>query len=446
MKQLLITIAALVLVGCGTTQQSAPAPEAKPVEPVAEVPAQPPSPVESQPAEPVAEDTQPEPPTAKAPDISIHDAAAVGNIEAVKEHLAAGTDINVKGELRTAGGRSFNQSGAEVSRGITPIQVAAEVGHTAIVELLLSKSADVNLKSDGTGWSALRYAVADYPGKTKAHQKKIVEQLIEKGADVNAEIRGVTLLDSVNKGGEIATLLRKHGGKTGEELIIQVAIIRGNFAAVKQHLATGVDVNTKNEQGRGWYLIHYAALDGHKEIVELLIAEGANVNAKANNGKTSLHNAAYRGHKEIAELLIANGADVNGKDFANKTPLDTSTHYEKPEITTLLREHGGKSGAEFSIHLAAELGNAEAVKQHLDAGVNVNAKDTAGGTPLFHAAYRGHKEIGELLIGKGADVNAMADNGVTPLDLAIKYNHPETADLLRKHGGKTGEELKAEGK
>ena len=152
------------------------------------------------------------------------------------------------------------------------------------------------------------------------------------------------------------------------------------------------------------------------------------------------------GHKGIAELLIANGADVNGKDFANKTPLDTSTHYEKPEITTLLREHGGKSGAEFSIHLAAELGNAEAVKQHLDAGVNVNAKDTAGGTPLFYAAYRGHKEIAELLIGKGADVNVMADNGVTPLDLAIKYNHPEIADLLRKHGGKTGEELKAEGK
>ena len=73
MKQLLITIAAVVLVGCGESQQSTPAPETKPVEPVAEVPAQPPSPVKSQPAEPVAE--------AEASDISIHQAVATGDIE-----------------------------------------------------------------------------------------------------------------------------------------------------------------------------------------------------------------------------------------------------------------------------------------------------------------------------------------------------------------------------
>ena len=56
----------------------------------------------------------------------------------------------------------------------------------------------------------------------------------------------------------------------------------------------------------------------------------------------------------------------------------------------------------------------------------------------------GHKEIIELLIAAGADVNAKTKRGETPLDWAKKY--PETADLLRKHGGKTGEELKTEGK
>ncbi len=60
------------------------------------------------------------------------------------------------------------------------------------------------------------------------------------------------------------------------------------------------------------------------------------------------------------------------------------------------------------------------------------------------AAYGGHKEIVELLITAGADVNAKDEDGDTPLDNA-KYK-PETADLLRKHGGKTGAELKAEGK
>ena len=65
---------------------------------------------------------------------------------------------------------------------------------------------------------------------------------------------------------------------------------------------------------------------------------------------------------------------------------------------------------DISIHDAVEKGNVEAIKQHLAAGTDVNAKDM---------------------------------NGDTPLDVA---RHPKTADLLRKHGGKTGEELKAEGK
>ena len=79
---------------------------------------------------------------------------------------------------------------------------------------------------------------------------------------------------------------------------------------------------------------------------------------------------------------------------------------------------------------------------------------------MHYAAYSGQKEVAELLIAKGADVNAKFEKTgdevgltsieiflvVTPLDWAIEDNHTEIADLLRKHGGKTGEELKAEGK
>ncbi|MDP6527028.1 MAG: ankyrin repeat domain-containing protein, partial [Kiritimatiellia bacterium] len=98
MKQLLITtIAAVVLVGCGV-RESAPAPEAKP-----------------------------EPTTAKAPDISIHDAAYEGNIEAVKQHLVSGADVNAKTGV-----------------GETPMQIAYQKGHTEIVELLIANGADGN--------------------------------------------------------------------------------------------------------------------------------------------------------------------------------------------------------------------------------------------------------------------------------------------------------------
>ena len=100
---------------------------------------------------------------------------------------------------------------------------------------------------------------------------------------------------------------------------------------------------------------------------------------------------------------------------------------------------------DISIHEAALDGNIEAVKQHLASGADVNTTNYVGETPLHHAAIGGHKEIAELLIAGGADVNAKSDFG-TPLDrVAIRHNI-EIAALLRKHGGKTGEELKAEGK
>jgi ankyrin repeat protein len=110
----------------------------------------------------------------------------------------------------------------------------------------------------------------------------------------------------------------------------------------------------------------------------------------------------------------------------------------------------GESPKEISIHDAAVAGDIEAVKQHLAAGADVNAKTDDGWTPLQFAAMTGHKEIAELLIAKGADVNGKieiaVDKGDTPLDWAIFNNHTEAIDLLRKHGDKTAEELKAEGK
>ena len=72
----------------------------------------------------------------------------------------------------------------------------------------------------------------------------------------------------------------------------------------------------------------------------------------------------------------------------------------------------------------------------------MNAKIKLGITPLMNAVYKGHEEIVDLLIAKDADVNAMTEDGWTPLGLAIQLKRTEIADLLRKHGGKTGEELK----
>ena len=111
----------------------------------------------------------------KAPDISIRDAAYDGNIEVVKQHLAAGTDVNGKVD-----------DGWEW----TPLHNAARNGHKEIIELLIAAGADVNAK-DGTGRTPLDWA--------------------ERGW-----LRDSPEVIAAKK--ETAALLRKHGGKTAKEL------------------------------------------------------------------------------------------------------------------------------------------------------------------------------------------------------------------------------------
>jgi ankyrin repeat protein len=181
---------------------------------------------------------------------------------------------------------------------------------------------------------------------------------------------------------------------------------------------------------------------GHIEAVKQHLAAGTDVNAKGEYGYTPLHEVAWWGYTEIAELLIAEGADVNAKTNIGETPLDAATHPDNPndtaETADLLRKHGGKHG---TILGAAGGGDIEAVKEFLAAGADVNAKDWMGWTPLHEAADGGHKDVVELLIAEGADVNAKAWGDATPLDSAIRHNHPEITNLLRKHSGKTREEL-----
>ena len=97
------------------------------------------------------------------------------------------------------------------------------------------------------------------------------------------------------------------------------------------------------------------------------------------------------------------------------------------------------------IHDTAFDGDLAGVQAELDKGADVNAKNESGVTPLLWAAWKGHKEVAELLIANGADVNAKNEDGETPLDFTKQTKQKAIADLLRKHGGKTGEELKVEG-
>ncbi len=96
----------------------------------------------------------------------------------------------------------------------------------------------------------------------------------------------------------------------------------GNIEVVKQHLAKGVDIDAVDSVS-GITPLAWAVIRGQSQMAELLVQHGADVNAKNNDGGTSLHAAAFLGRVEIVKLLVQHEADINAKNNDGETPMDS---------------------------------------------------------------------------------------------------------------------------
>ena len=212
--------------------------------------------------------------------------------------------------------------------------------------------------------------------------------------------------------------------------------------------------------------LHDAVNSGNVEMTKLLIASGADVNARDDNDRTPLHNAVIHRRLKIAEVLIKAKAFVNERDRLGDTPLSMAIKQKKGEIEKLLRQAGGidysvspfplgkLNGERLALEIIYASANGknsiieEILKKEpslvnfqnkfgdtpilialefdrqitalllLNAGANARAQNREGFTPLHFAASQGNPEVLDLLIKKGADVNAKTKKLVTPLHLA----------------------------
>ncbi|OLL31383.1 hypothetical protein BTH42_12220 [Burkholderia sp. SRS-W-2-2016] len=163
-----------------------------------------------------------------------------------------------------------------------------------------------------------------------------VNKLLAKGMDPNSvDSQGIPLLvlAAREKSEKVTAALLKNPktdieaqDKAGENALM-MASLAGDLNIVNQLIAKDAEVNKK-----GWAPLHYAAANGHDDIVKVLLDHSAYVDAGSPNGTTPLMMAARGGHISTVKLLLDNGADLNVKNQIGMTALDFAKTYKEPDV------------------------------------------------------------------------------------------------------------------
>lgn len=299
---------------------------------------------------------------------------------------------------------------ARNEQGWTPLRVAAQRGHVAAVGLLLAAGARVDCEAD---FGSTPLSRAAQHGHTQ-----VVERLLAAGADPTQLGDGWSALQLAARRGhaDVVALLLRHGA-----------------AAVLDH----------PDRYEGWTALHGAAAAGSAATIQILLEHGASVDARtARDGQTALHLAVVNRHPTVVRVLLDHGADANVRDRFGTTALGTARE-RGDELLTVFP--GGAvdetstppTTEEFAARRqhdalrAAARGDLPALTRllDLDAGL-ANAADHFGQTLLCHAAWRGDLSMVRLLIERGVDVRRE-----DPIYHAGYRGHREVCRLLVGHGG-----------
>ncbi|MBN1532053.1 MAG: ankyrin repeat domain-containing protein [Spirochaetes bacterium] len=323
-------------------------------------------------------------------DLLIYSARS-GNLNNVKKYLAEGLSQDTADKT----GRSL-------------MMVAAAYGRMNVVDYLLLMGADAN-RADNKGNTLLHLLAAN----RSAAALKTMQEAIRKGANL---------------------YVKNYDGRSPA---VQ-AINAGNANGFKALLEGGYN---KNEREQNMPVVMYAYSKWQRPIVKMLMESGAILSESNAAGETVLHQAALRNDATSgAEFLQTDRNIIDQKTREGKTPLICAVEKGNAPFAALLLKQGANTRiadrtGRTVLHYAAAIFNAERLLKDLpETGVDMNAKDHQGQSPIIVAAEKGRWENVAFFAKRRADLNAADSSGRTPLLIAAKKAGHPTVKLLIEAG------------
>ena len=354
---------------------------------------------------------------------AVNAAVRAGRLKQVEQLLADEADVNVRDRVGSA-----------------PLHVAAWSGNVGIGSFLLSHGGDVNALQNETGSTPLDYAVL-------SGNPAMVKVFLGAGARIDLRDRsGDTALHlaAARSSPEILDLLLAahpdlEAANAKDETALDAAVLKGRASTVATLLANGANarrLHSVNERGP----LHEACVKGFAELIEPLLAAGADPTQLDRFGQSPLDLAlAYKNAGAIAVLLRL-GARLKGCQVAAEHAMESATVRGRTEITSMLIQGGfdinkpTETGSTY-LHDAALKGQSKMAQLLLDWGARVDALNLSGGTPLHDAALGGNTDVIDLLLNRGAKIDAKErESGATSLMLAASIGRADAVALLLKRG------------
>lgn len=321
-------------------------------------------------------------------------------VEIARLLLGAGADVNAK-TLGPSPSISPATHGSTTIGLVVTSRQASDAGVTGpLMDLLLARGAELDLQAEDALDASLTH-----------HAPRAAEKMIELGA--KPDLLAAAALGRLD-------WLRARFGPDGTPL-----------AAVRRQ---GREMSARDAVGLA---LLYAYVRRQREAVDFLLGKDGNWNITGVSNGTALHRAAFSGDLEMVQTLVAKGADVSNRDNPFwSTPLGWAEHNGQAHVVEWLQRH-----APIDLHDAVAFDLRDRVTAHLrgdPASVNrrIDHGDIPQGTPLHAAASWNRVEIGEILYANGGHRDALAGNGMTPLDVADANGSAAMVAFLEERGAR----------